>query len=99
MTLTIELNPEQEAKLQAEALERGMSVECALRDIINMLPLAHAGSSMTGAEILEYWQREGLIDPKYGDGLNTAELVQAIKQGIYPPRTGTPACEDDDRAA
>ena len=87
MTLTIELTPEQEARLQAAATANGTDPESVLRDFVETLP--HDGEKpKTGAEAIAYWEREGLGNPNYGDpSLDSPDLARAIRERQYPPQT------------
>jgi hypothetical protein len=85
MILTIELTPEQEARLQAEADARGIDPETVLQELVKTLP--EIEKPKTGAEAVDYWEREGLFDPDYGDPiLDSPEMARAIREGRYPPQ-------------
>ena len=59
MTLTLELTPEQEAALQAQATAAGIdATEYAQRLLAS--DLVTERRPMTGAEALAFWEREGL---------------------------------------
>ena len=59
MTLVLQLPPDLESELSAEANRLGLSIQ---DHALRLLSAAHAqnGQSMTGAELVAYWQREGL---------------------------------------
>ncbi len=57
MTITLQLKPEVEARMQAQAASRGVSVEEYLEAAIEQL----ATPPTTGGELLAYWQREGVL--------------------------------------
>jgi hypothetical protein len=60
MRLVIELPPELEASLSAQAADRGLPVEqYVLRLLSNALESTPSAAS--GAELVAYWQREQLI--------------------------------------
>jgi len=60
MTLTIELTPEQEAALQAQAMEAGMEASEYARQLLAS-DLVTEPRPMTGAEILAFWEQEGVF--------------------------------------
>ena len=98
MTLTIELTPEQEAKLQAAAEANGTDPERMLQDLVETLP--EIEKPKTGAEAIAYWEREGLFNPNYGDpNLDSPEMARAIREGRYPPRDEEQSDKDQGRAA
>jgi hypothetical protein len=87
MTLTIELTPDQEARLKAEASAAGIAPESVLQGLVEALPDADAEKPKTGAEAVAYWERERLFNPEYGDpNLDSPEMARAIREGRYPPR-------------
>lgn len=57
MSITLELKPEVEALVHAQAAARGVSVEQFLQDAIEQL----TASVTTGAELLAFWEREGAL--------------------------------------
>jgi len=60
MSITLELPAELETELAAEAAELGLSLT---EHIERLLLFNHtaAKANMTGKELIEYWQTEGLI--------------------------------------
>lgn len=70
MTLTIDLTPEQGARLQAEADARGSDPESVLLGLVETLPAAQTW----GARVVEKWQREGLLGA-YGDMTKDSTVV------------------------
>ena len=62
MTLTIELTPELEARLRAEAGARGIDPESVLRGLVESLPPPRTW----GARAVERWKQAGLLGA-YGD--------------------------------
>jgi hypothetical protein len=61
MTLTIELTPEEEARLRAAAHEAGIdAAECARRVLLQHLPQAVPGEATR--ELLRAWLEEGATD-------------------------------------
>jgi hypothetical protein len=94
MTLTIELTPDQEARLQAETIARGSDPESVLQDFVEALPAADAEKPKTGAEVIARMEAEGLFNPDYGDpALDGPEMARAIREGRWPPRKEEPADE------
>jgi hypothetical protein len=60
MTLTLDLPPELEARLNSEAARRGLSpAECALEVLDVAMP--DPSSPATPAEAVAEWEREGVI--------------------------------------
>jgi plasmid stability protein len=79
MTLTIELTPEQEASLQARASAAGMESSEYVRQLLTS-DLVTERRPMTGAEMIAYWEREGLIG-SYGDpDVDAPELARRIRE-------------------
>lgn len=66
MSLTLQLPPELEAELAAESRQLGISLsEYVLRLLAgrrNVGPALHSG-----AELMAYWQREGLVRTRVAD--------------------------------
>ena len=64
MTLTIELTPEEEARLQAAARSAGMDVaECARRVLAEHLPSAAPGQA-TRDLMRAWWEEDATDDPE-----------------------------------
>ena len=81
MTLTIDLTPEETARLRALAEAHGTDESGAIRELLD------AALPKTGAELLQRMQEEGLINPAYGDpDKDGADLARDIREGTYPPR-------------
>ncbi len=60
MTLTLELPPDLEARLQSESARRGLSPsECALEALEASLP--DVAMPTSPAELVDYWEREGVL--------------------------------------
>jgi hypothetical protein len=60
LTLTLELPPDLEARLCAEAARRGVSpAECVLEVLDATMPDAPTPASP--AELVDYWEREGVL--------------------------------------
>jgi hypothetical protein len=79
MTLTIELTPEQEAALQAQAQAAGMEASEYARELLAS-DLASARRPMTGAEMIAHWEQEGVIG-SYGDpDVDSPELARRIRE-------------------
>ena len=60
MSITLELPPELETELAAEAAELGLSLAEHIERLLLFKHTAVKGN-MTGKELIEYWQAEGLI--------------------------------------
>jgi hypothetical protein len=85
MTLTIELTPEEAARLRRLARRAGQDETAYLHTLIASLPeetgasLISAEGAMTGAQILEYWDREdvrGIFDPD----VDSVELAGQLRR-------------------
>ena len=63
MTLTIDLEPDIEARLRVEAKREGVETEELARRLIEhgLPPLREPDLTMTGAEILAAWEREDAL--------------------------------------
>ena len=59
MTLMLELPTGVEADLTAEAVRHGLPLQEYVLRLLSTA--AHVPVSMTGAELVEYWRREGLV--------------------------------------
>jgi len=60
MSITLDLPQELESELAAEATQLGLSLtEYALRLLVTRTRASHM--PITGAELVAYWQREGVI--------------------------------------
>jgi hypothetical protein len=82
LTLTIELTPEQEAVLQAQAQVAGVDVAEYARRLL-ALDLAIETGAMTPAQAVEYWEREGLIG-SYGDpNIDAPELARRLRARVW----------------
>jgi hypothetical protein len=77
MTLTIELTPEQENRLQAAAERRGLEpAEYAQRLLAENLPELPA----TGAQLLAYWDEEGCLGVFSDRPEDSPELARQLRQ-------------------
>ena len=87
MTLTIELTPEQQAALEAEAMSQGVDLpEFARLRLLENLP-AEGAPRTAGAQLLQELQEAGAFNPNYGDpNMDSTELARAIREGRFPPR-------------
>jgi hypothetical protein len=77
VTLILDLTDELEERLQAEAARRGLSKEAyALQVLENEIPADAAPTN--GAELVAYWQREGLIGtrPEIKDSVEHARALR-----------------------
>lgn len=79
MTLTIELTREQEQRLRDLATATHQPVETYLQNLIAQ----QLAQPLTGAEMVEYWQREGLLG-SYGDpAVDSLELARQIRDTVW----------------
>jgi hypothetical protein len=85
MTLTLDLTPEQEALLHAEASRRGLPVqEYALQALDTGLRAGAASAApadlpQTGAEALAYWTGEGVLG-LFADRPDSAEYARQLRR-------------------
>ena len=75
MTLTIDLTPEQEARLQERARQEGLPAEEYARQRL----LADLSRPRTGAEALEYWRREGVLG-LFADRPDSPEYARQLRR-------------------
>ncbi|HET7425437.1 MAG TPA: hypothetical protein VFJ50_00250 [Gemmatimonadales bacterium] len=76
MTITIDLPAELERELEAEAARLGIAVtEYATRLITETRP-ANGRQYLSGAELVEYWEREGVIGSRLDIEDSTAHARQ-----------------------
>ena len=94
MTITIELPPDQEAKLQALAGARGTDLATVLRDLVSALPeelepvappkpTANgpvASSQKTTAEILADWDEEGTPSVYGRDPADATDIARRLRR-------------------
>ncbi len=90
MTLTLELTPEQEQHIEAEARRRNMDAASYAKSLLFEEDIAEgeeqtlppAGplppTNGTGADLVAYWEREGLIGtrPDIKDSLEHARAIR-----------------------
>jgi hypothetical protein len=78
MTLTLELPDELESDLSKEAARLGLSLP---EHILNLLSRQKTGndSPRTGAELVAYWEREGLVGMR-NDILDSQEHARRLRQ-------------------
>lgn len=87
MTLTLELTPKQEQQLRAEAERRGLDeVSYAKSRLfaeeigteVEQIPPKSADEKWSGADLVAYWQREGVIGsrPDITDSLEHARAIR-----------------------
>ena len=73
MTLTMELTEEQEKRLAAQA--NGKSLEQFAKEILAEV----AERPMTGAELVAYWEREGLVGI-FKDAPDSPEFARQLRE-------------------
>lgn len=61
MTITLELPPDLEAKLTAEAVQSATPVDIYALNLIEEGLMADPSDFKTGAEVVAYWMKHGLI--------------------------------------
>jgi hypothetical protein len=84
MTLTIELTPEEEARLQAAARKAGMEVaECARRVLTEHLPAAVPGQA-TRDLLRAWWEEDATDDPE--ELRKAEEELAEFKQAVNETR-------------
>ena len=83
MTLTLELTPEQETKLQQEAAARGMNTTAYALALLTgeaatSRTLSPAPAAWSGADLVARWRREGVIGsrPDIVDSLDEARRIR-----------------------
>lgn len=88
MTITLELPPETEAKLTAEAVQNATPVDKYALNLIQEGLMADPANFKTGAEVVAYWMKHGLIGiwadrEDIGDSVEYARKLrqQAEKRG------------------
>jgi plasmid stability protein len=77
MTLTLDLSDELKERLQAEAARRGLSTDTYAVQVLDSEVPASTGPA-NGAELVEYWEREGLIGtrPEIKDSVEHARAIR-----------------------
>jgi hypothetical protein len=91
MTLTIELTPEQEAALQAQAQAAGIdATEYAQRLLASDLAEEHR--PMTGAEMIAYWDKEG-ITGTFADRPDSQEYARQLRDQVQEASSPETAVE------
>jgi hypothetical protein len=94
MTLTLELTPEQEQQIEAEARRRNMDAASYAKALLFEEKAAEAGEEQmlppagplppangTGADLVAYWEREGLIGSR-PDITDSLEHARAIRRKV-----------------
>ncbi len=81
MTLTLELTPEQEQRIEAEARRRNMDAASYAKTLLfEADPSAGqaAEEQWSGADLVAYWEREGVIGsrPDITDSLEHARAIR-----------------------
>lgn len=77
MTLTIELTPEEEAALEEQAIAAGMESSEYARQLLTT-ELTDLSLPRNGAEILAYWEREG-VRGVFADRGNAQEFARQLR--------------------
>ena len=90
MTITLELTPEQEARLRAKAERSGQDLtDYALARLLDSElsadipagePAEKVTEPMTGAEILAYWEREGCLGVFADDPRDSVEIARELRR-------------------
>lgn len=82
MTITLELPPETEAKLKAEASQNATSVDEYALNLIEEGLMADPSQFKTGAEVVAYWRKHGLIGiwADRDDIGDSAEYARALRR-------------------
>ena len=95
MTLTIELTPEEEAIVRQNAAEQGMDAPTYLRQTVAALlsdqerrrkaltpprVTGENGAPLTGAQILAYWEREGVLGVFADRPEDSPELARKLRK-------------------
>ncbi len=86
MTLTLELTPEQEQRIEAGAKRRNMDAASYAKALLfeeeqgyrSQVPAQAAEEQWSGADLVAYWEREGLIGtrPYIQDSLEHAWAIR-----------------------
>jgi hypothetical protein len=78
MSLTIELPPDLEAELAAEAAQLRLPLS---EYLVRVIAFGRAPNPMprTGAEVVDYWEREGLLGTR-PDITDPTEHVRALRE-------------------
>lgn len=80
MTITIELQPEQQERIATEARKRGLTVEEYLsRAIAGEFPIP--SPKQTPAEAIEEWKREGMLPIWTDRPEDSEELARKFRYG------------------
>lgn len=89
MTLTIDLTPEEEARLNAQAKAQGLDMTTLVHHWIARLPETPSQERATiGAQILAEWEEEGVLG-SYGDpNLDSPELARELRRKSEMRGTG-----------
>ena len=81
MSLTLTLPPQVEQELHTEAIQLGLTLEDYAVHLLTGRPLL-SGTPQTGAELVAYWKREGVIGGRsdIADSLSYARKLRARSQ-------------------
>ena len=78
MTITIELTPEEEARLEAESKRRGTDVSTLAHDLLS---LTLTPNLTNGREIYSYWEAHDLLGKLFTDRTEDApELARKLRE-------------------
>jgi hypothetical protein len=79
MSITLDLSAELESELKEEAARHGMSLEEYAVQLLTLIPgLPSKEAPKTGAELVEYWRREGVFGmrPDIQDSQKHARMIR-----------------------
>ncbi len=82
MTIMLELPPETEAKLKAEASQNATPIDEYALNLIEAGLMADPSDFQTGAEVVAYWRKHGLIGLWAGraDIGDSAEYARTLRR-------------------
>jgi len=86
MSIILNLPPDLESKLTAKASERGLTLSDYVLHLLNGSdpPVARM---KTGAELMAYWQEEGLVGSR-PDIIDSSEHARTLRQQAESRRRG-----------
>lgn len=77
MTITIELTPEEETRLKAEATRRNLDPADLVHSLISSLQ-----KPMSGAEALAYWEEQDCLGVFADRSEDSPELARRLRQKV-----------------